>query len=262
MMKYPIQMAQVLLLFEEKNSADYGLALWAALHEAEAFYNFKEQRLDIRRFYISPYVPTSGFLETLKNAAKYFTSSEVKNALDLLTEDERVQTTLPGDEARNPDAKTYNQERLITVTRDQLLRTRFGAAAEEMHLMIITDRPITPPEDWRYVIWDSWLTPQPNAVVSTTPLDPEYWQISDPQRVGTIKDRARTAVMSLCGTFLGLHRCHNPKCFLFENVASVTNLDRMNTLGKEHGSEIEGLIGAAFQRGPSDPSIVQPVLRT
>jgi hypothetical protein len=103
------------------------------------------------------------------------------------------------------------------------------------------------------------MQPQPNAVISTAPLDPEYWEISDAKRVGTIKDRTRTAVMSLSGTFLGLHRCKNPKCFLFEHVDSVLNLDRMNTLGKEHGSEVPELVGRGFEQKPADPSVAQEI---
>lgn len=56
----PTPITQVLLLFDEKNSGEYGLALWAALHEVEAFYNAGERRMDVRRLYISPYVPSPG----------------------------------------------------------------------------------------------------------------------------------------------------------------------------------------------------------
>jgi hypothetical protein len=67
-------------------------------------------------------------------------------ALDLLRQDERVQTSLSGDETIKRNAKTYDQEKLLEVTREKLLRERFGAAASTIPLMIITDRPITPPE--------------------------------------------------------------------------------------------------------------------
>lgn len=255
-----IKLAQVLLLFDEKNSADYGLALWAAFHEAEAFYNSGERRLDVRRFYISPHIPALGFFGNIfKSSVFTFFSSDRKTALDLLQQEERVQTELPAEDVRKPDAKTYDQEKLIAATREKLLRERFGPDADEMHLVIVTDRPITPPENWRYIIWDSRLHPQPNAVISTCPLDPAYWQISDLHRVNTIKDRTRAAIMSICGTFLGLHRCHNPKCFLFENVDSVLNLDRMSTLGKEHSEQVGELIGRGFELKPSDPNVVQQI---
>ena len=253
-----IKVAQVLLLFDEKNSADYGLALWAALVEAEACYNSGEKRLDVSRFYISPHIPALGFFSNiLKSPVFSFFSSDSKSALDLLKQEERVQAKLSSDEVKSPDAKTYDQERLIKVTRDKLLRERFGSSADEMPLMIVTDRPITPPENWRYVIWDFPLEPQPNAVMSTVPVDPAYWQISDPQRVSTIKARTRTAIMSICGGFLGLPSCKNPRCFLLEHVDSVLALDRMNTFGKEHSSEIPNLVGRGFEPKRDDPDQIQ-----
>src|ERR1043165_5877710 len=99
----PLQIAQVLLLFDEKNSADYGLALWAALLEAEACYNSDEKRLDISRFYISPHIPTLGFFGNIfKSPVFNFLSSDSKNALDLLKQEERVQAKLSSDEVKKP----------------------------------------------------------------------------------------------------------------------------------------------------------------
>jgi predicted Zn-dependent protease len=217
--------------------------------------------MDVHRFYISPYVPSSGFLDTLRNVAKFFTATEVKTAVDLLRQDERVQITLSGAKAIKPNSKTYDQEKLVDVTRERVLREGFGAAASTMPLMVITDRPITPPKDWRYIIWDIWLEPQRSAVISTVPLDPAYWEIPDPRRVVTIKNRTRTAAMSVCGTFLGLERCDNPRCFLYTDVGSVTNLDHMVRLGSEHDSEIGGLSGHGFQLPDGDPDIIQRIVQ-
>jgi predicted Zn-dependent protease len=250
----PVQIVQMLLLFEKQSSEEYGLALWAALHEVETFYNLHEKRVIIQRFYISPYVPSTRFF------ASFFTTTQVTNALDLLRQDERVQTSLAGDEAIKRNTKTYDQKKLLEVTREKLLRERFGAAASVMPLMIITDRPITPPENWRYTIWESWLEPQPSAVISTMALDPAYWQISDEGRIATIKHRARAAIMSVCGRFLGLHPCGNPRCFLYSPVDSVTNLDLMVRLGDEHSSEIAGLSGRGFEPIPRDPNIIQRIV--
>jgi predicted Zn-dependent protease len=256
----PLQIAQVLLLFDEDSSDDYGLALWAALHEAEAFYNLGEKRLEVRRFYISPHIPAQGFLGSIvKSAINLFSSDDRRSALDLLKQEERVQTKLAGDEAKKPDSKTYDQARLVAGAREKVLRPRLGPSADQMPLMIITDRPITPPENWRYIIWDSWQEPQSNAVISTVPVDPAYWEISDKQRLNTIKDRIRTAIMAISGSFLGLHSCSNPRCFLLEHVDSVLTLDRMKTFGQEHSSEIPQLVGRGFDLKPSDPNVVQQV---
>jgi hypothetical protein len=128
--------------------------------------------------------------------------------------------------------------------------------------VIITDKQIIPPEDWRYIISDSWLKPEPSAVVSVVALDPAYWQNYDRRRIATIKYRTRAAVMSVCGEFLGLKGCANPNCFLYSPVDSVTELEHMVTVGDEHSSEIEGLTGHGFKPTPADadPAIVQQVI--
>jgi predicted Zn-dependent protease len=263
MERAPVDIIQVLLLFDEKSSADYGLALWAGLNEVEAFYNSHGKQVNARRFYISPFVPSSGFfLDTLRSVAKFFTQREVKNALDVLQQDERVQRKLSdaASMAKMPNTKTYDQERLIAGTREKVLRDRLGEIASAIPLMIVTDRPITPPENWRYIIWESWPSTSPtNAVISTAPLDPNYWSDPDPHRIAVIKNRVRTAALSVCGEFLGLHSCHNPRCFLCEKVDSVTSLDQMSRLGEEHNSEVEGLVGLGFDPIVTDPNVVQEV---
>src|ERR1700694_2129051 len=93
----PVEIIQVLLLFDERNSLDYGPALWAALHEVEAFYNMHEKKLEVHRFYIAPFVPSSGFLDSTWR--RFFGPADAKNALDLLRQEERVQTPLSSVEA-------------------------------------------------------------------------------------------------------------------------------------------------------------------
>jgi hypothetical protein len=150
---------------------------------------------------------------------------------------------------------------LVSVTRDKVLREHFADSMAASPLMIVTDTIITPPEDWRYMIWDSWPSAKPHdAVISTVHLDPAYWDIFDAHRVATIKNRTRTAAMSVCGEFLGLHLCLNRRCFLYDNVESVTDLDHMNRLGHEHDSELGGLSGGHFQGSAPDPNIVQQVV--
>ena len=253
----PVNVIQVLLLFEEKNSSECGLALWAALNEVEAFYNTHEKRMNVRRLYISDFVPSSGLLDTAWR--KLVGPSDTSNALDLLRQEERAAPSPSLAAAEKSDTMTYDQERLVEVARTEILRTRFGDAALNDSLMIITDQPITPPRDWHYVIWDSWPPAHvKNAVISIAPLDPSYWGDSDPNRVATIKDRARTAALSVCGEFLGLQRCKNPRCFLYSLVGSVTNLDHMNRLGPEHASEISGLTDYGFGSSPRhDPQFLQ-----
>jgi hypothetical protein len=235
-----IRIVQMLLLFDQKSSADYGLALWASLHEVEAFYNVNERKMDVQRLYISPDV----FLHTLN--AK-FAPTQAKKALDFLRQDESGQASHQGNEF------IYDQKRLVELTRESVLRQQFGPAASAIPLMIVTDRFIKPPENWTYIISDSWVEPQLSAVISAVPLDPAYWETYDSHRVATIKYRTRTAVMCL-------KACDNPLCFLYSPVDSVTNLDRMFILGDEHSSEIEGLSGYGFERTMNDPNVVQQVI--
>jgi hypothetical protein len=156
--------------------------------------------------------------------------------------------------------KTFDQWKLAAGTRDKVLRERIGAAAATVPLMIVTDRPITPPENWRYIIWESWPETAPiNAVISAAPLDPNYWGDSNPDRISIIKDRVRTAALSVCGEFLGFEGCQNPRCFLCEQVDSVNALDLMSRLGEEHEGEMAKLVGQGFDRVVADPNIVQDV---
>ena len=92
-MTNPVAIVQVLLLFDEKNSAAYGPALWAALHEVEAFYNTGRRRMDVRRFYISPYVPASNFLGATWRLL--FSPRDMANAIDLLPQDGGVARSPP-----------------------------------------------------------------------------------------------------------------------------------------------------------------------
>jgi hypothetical protein len=122
-------------------------------------------------------------------------------------------------------------------------------------LFIVTDHSITPPEGWRYIIWDG--TETDDAVASIVPLDPETWGIDDKNRMATIKHRIRTACLSSIGQFLGLATCRTPTCFLKKPVDSVTDLDVMRSLGPEHTSEAPGLTGWGFDLPGKDTTEVQ-----
>jgi predicted Zn-dependent protease len=264
----PIEVIQVLLLFDEEHSREYGLALWAALHEVEAFYNRTEPgrrgkpgaaeqpRMNVRRLYISPYVPSPSLLNA--TFRMLFKAGDTQSALELLSQEERAKPEFVEAEIVAPDERTYDQNKLVETTRRNVLRNRFGQSGETAHLMIVTDKPITPPPEWRYIIWSFVpIKELRSAVISTAPLDPGYWGDSDPNRTAIIKDRVRTAAMCISGRFLGLHRCGDPRCFMYGKVDSVTYLDQMHRLGKEHEAEIDGLTGRGFRRLVTDPTIVQ-----
>jgi hypothetical protein len=102
--------------------------------------------------------------------------------------------------------------------------------------VVLTDLPITPPKEWRYIIWDVTAS---GAVISAAPLDPGYWEPSVPPdlRRATITRRATAAQLCVMGSLLGLRRCDNDRCFMFGNIDSVTRLDHAETIGPEHGIE-------------------------
>lgn len=107
-----------------------------------------------------------------------------------------------------------------------------GRIPEGNATVLVTDQEITPPREWRYVIWDS---PLPRVTVaSIAPLDPAYWGSRPEDRLAILKRRTRAMLIATTGAHLGLSRCDNSRCFLFSNVDSVTTLDEMVAIGEEH----------------------------
>jgi hypothetical protein len=159
--------------------------------------------------------------------------------------------TLPEDfwqEIQGTYARTYDQEQLADAVRQVLGPQSLGAS-----LLILTDREITPPLDWRYIIWSACSG---GTVVSAAPTDPHYWGESR-SRVATIKHRVRSACLCVVGEWLGLSRCGNERCFLFGDVDCVARLDSMVYLGEEHG--LPSLAHRGYSAQPEDPYAVQPI---
>lgn len=255
-----INIIQVLLLIEERNSRDYGLALWAALHEVEKLYNFPGRRVNFRRFYVSPYVPSApNFLESAaRNIGKLIGLIESGSALESLHQNERVEKRdpVPAMELLSSRARAYDQNMLVALTREQLVREDPNQVAKTSRLLIVTDQLIIPPRGWRYIIWDEV---EDDAVISVAPLDPEYWGDQEPNRVATIKNRTRAAALALVGMFLDQKRCGNPRCYLYEDVDSVLTLDRMRGFGPEHSLGQE-LGGRGFESSTGDPTRIDEVV--
>ncbi len=125
--------------------------------------------------------------------------------------------------------------------------------------VVVHDRPLLPPSDLRYVIWN----PVPGGVaVSFATLDPAYWgeRLDDAARRDTVRRRLRAALCSVLGTAIGLVRCDNPTCFLFANVDRVTRLDAMVRIGEEHG--VPALTGRGFTSAGDDPTVAAEVALT
>jgi hypothetical protein len=244
-----VDIIQVLLLFEAESAHELSPALWATLLEVERFYNQDEPRARFDRYYISPYRPTTSPLEAAWRGFGRLLRGDkgMDDALVLLSQE---QSTGHGVESSQVEGKykgTVDQGKLWTTVRALL-----GEPAGEKRLLIVTDREITPPPEWRYIIWDG---SEMDAVVSFAPIDPKYWREKDPQRVSTIKRRVRTVCLSVTGQFLGLQRCDNPSCFLYKDIEGVTTLDLMTRFGPEH--ELPSLTNFGFSPAAKEPSVIQ-----
>ena len=243
----PQTIIQALALFDQENSSEYGLALWAALHEVDLFYRLAHAQIEYRRFYIAPSPPSSSLLENISRAfAALLQGEQVQTAPDLPKHEQVLSFGLS--ELLQSSRRTYDQRQLARIVR------RLIDPGLRDHLMIITDRPITPPRKWRYIIWET-ISKTKASVISAAPLDPEYWRDRDPDRVMRIKTRTRNAAISITGELIGLQRCANPTCFLFDNVDSVTVLDEMHAFGAEH--HLSELSGYGFDE-IGDPTLLQP----
>ncbi len=233
---------------------DFFPAIWAAFKEVKAFYNLDEERLKIGCFFAAesqePELSTilgsgsasgSGWGRLLKS----FTNAQTNQRL--INEEEFIPISRSSLDAfaRVETSDTYDGDRVAIWTKEMLRQKRFEGTP-----VVVFDQELTPPPQWRYVIWA-------DRVVSVVPTDPTYWGMKDDNKIVTIKHRVRTACLSIIGQLLKLKRCSNDRCFLFGNVDSVLRLDKMVELGPEHN--IKMLSGKGFDICPPDPAKVQPI---
>lgn len=231
----PTTLLQVLLFAEEGSLRDYGRAVWAAFEEVAAFYRRAVPTLPCHRVvYVSDGTVTDVVRE------EWSEEPEVAPGVrSMLWQSFKGRT--PG---------VFKQQEMISKIRSVL-----GPRWSDAHVLVCTDQPIRPPEDWRYILWDFV---ENDVVVSTAAMDPSYWGERTPDRVSTIKHRMRTAALSATGCQLGLNRCSNSSCLLYRDVTSVACLDSMLLLGPEHG--VSSLEGFGFAPRPKDPSRPQEIL--
>jgi hypothetical protein len=251
----PAKIIQALALFDEKSSNEYGLALWAALHEVEKFYQPAHAQIDYRRYYIVPSPPNSSLFGNISRAiGQAMPGGQAQTAPDMAKHGQILSFSGLSALLSQSTSRTYDQAQLAAAVR-KLIEPQ----DPHDHLMIITGRPITPPAKWRYIMWDTDFNAN-TSVISVSPLDPEFWLDKDPNRVTRIKTRARNIALLITGLLTGLERCDNPACFLFEGVVSVTALDGMHALGTEHN--VPELTAYGFDDTAGDPTLVQtPTVR-
>lgn len=248
-MAEPTPLIQVLLVRNPDICEDVGEALWAALKEIELFYNLGAMRVSCRRYFLTPLIPSWWGRSVFKFIRGDFSPGIEPEAV---ANDAQIATLRDASfwqKAQGKYSRTYNQDAL-----GQQVRELLGPETSDKLLMLVTDQELTPPKGWRYIIWDGIQT---GAAISIAPTDPQYWRDTDANRVATIKHRIRTAGLSVAGTFLGLKRCEEENCFLYDDVDSVTRLDEMVYLSAHHG--LTELANRGFATRPDDPNRVQTV---
>lgn len=244
-MRENINIDLVLLMTEDKTSMELGPALWAAFKEVEQFYNFGRNRANFRFLRLSDSVPR-GREKSFKSQLWNFLFGRKKESgfsVEQVSLEKPVTEQLKG--ARGRYSKTVDSLKIVELVGDMIAEKEFRAK------IIVIDKELTPPRDWRYVIWY-------NRVISTLPTDPLYWGIDDPYRIAVIKHRVRTACLSNVGSLIGLGRCLNENCFLYRNVDSVIRLDWMVKLGSEH--KVVELENHGFDTKSDDPAAIQSIV--
>jgi predicted Zn-dependent protease len=225
--------AQILLFTDGTHSRELGPVLWAALQESSTFFATVPEAPSFSQHFVAKELPPGfGAADLGRERVKGFLSPEHRRR------------------SRGRYKGTVEVDRLTSAV-DELLEP-----PPEI-MMIVVDEELTPPEGYRYIIWDD-AKDRSATVVSLAPLDPLYWGLGSTDRLPVIKQRARSAVLCALGEWLWLDRCNNPSCFMFEAVDSVDSLDRMTLLGKEHG--IPRLSNMGFDPYPPDPKVVQPII--
>jgi|SRR5271157_2230380 len=281
----------LLLLFRDvETSLELGPPLWAALQEVEQFYQVLWPKREFRRVYLAGRVPDAiraeipldweatqaafgdqGFWRlALKEAKGRYTRTCDQERLGELVREHLIhQGSLGQDgsayvewlrtgrvDAASPPGPGRDASGTEKVTTASEARKPWDLnRVQDLTMILVTDQQITPPPDWRYIIWDGIRA---GSVISIAPTNPNYWHADDPDRVATIKHRVRTACLCSVGEFLGLKRCQNPTCLLYAEVDSVSCLDGMVLLGREHRKK--KLTNHGFEPKPRQPNVVQPII--
>ena len=259
----PVEVA-VVLVMAAVPADPLGSLAWRAIREAASLYRVGDGWIDVRL------AGANDLLVAPRITVHYLGRAPVKDRSSAVPADQ-VETLLarsvwasPSESSRSSVTSTsanaslapsgspvMDQRALVAFARD-LLGISSGT------LVVVHDRPIQPPQQWRYVIWDY----VPGGVaVSFATLDPRYWgdRMDEAERWATLGSRLRAALCSVLGSAIGLLRCDNPSCFLYANVDRVSQLDRMVRIGEEHGVPV--LAGRGFAPSADEPDGVAEIIQ-
>jgi hypothetical protein len=230
----PVTLLQAILV-HSACSAELGPVIWAAFKEVEGFFRRSSERqgLTFQRYYLASDLPPG--LE-----------SEANIKLKVVREklDERFWGAA---ETRGLYDGTFEQGPLV-----EQARRLIGGDRNEDPLVVVTDvelstvpkdlfqrRPPSPPTH-RYRFFSKYQ--QYSFIISIAPMDPEFWEQSDANRIETIKRRARAACCRTTCELLGIGYCRTSGCFMQIPIENPQTLDRMNCLCAEHpqASDLQG----------------------
>jgi hypothetical protein len=262
----PIKVVQVLLLRDQRMSKDLGPTLWAAFQEVEKLYNLERQRVSFKRYYVSTSIPTKVPKE------ERLESFRVKSGWEDVWLGKSVRggrrkegVKLSGFNLSFNSSDNYPRRyEFEDITKK--VRRLLGSDASDAKLLVVMDQEISPPENWRYMIWNTDTKVQGDvvntALISIAPTDPQYWgDFDDADRLAKIKHRVRVASCSVVAEFLRIPECVNPQCFLCSPVESAVQLDQMVYFGAEHSSampDVKSLVDKTFLPANS-PVTVQKI---
>ncbi|MBZ5726653.1 MAG: hypothetical protein LAP87_16840 [Acidobacteriia bacterium] len=250
----------VALVFREPSQAQrLGRVLQAAIGEIETLYNLGQQRILLTRHLISD-VPIRGpgesdwlLVRFMKRTWSSFTGEATEppgimwNAVPL--GDQKLKFW---EASQGKFVDTVNPEKLL-----EFVRSTAGVS-DQQALLVVVDQRITPPEGFVYIIGKSYGPRDDQAIISTVPMDPEYWDIKEANPLALIKQRFRATCAAFIGERLGLKQCPEPACYMYRLAGDPEVLDGMVRLGAEH-RELPELAEKGFSVPSGDPAAVQPV---
>jgi hypothetical protein len=256
-----VDLTQVLLFREAEMSKLVGPVLWRVFEEIRTFFKAEEGEekpgigipsVNVKYWRSGSAMewlePSDSFMRLRPTLLRYYLASEVPIDVDMHTDDtltkrlDELWHTVP------EKFGTYDHRILGQAVRE--------IVDTDGTILVVTDQEITPPKNWRYIIWD--ILPG-GAVMSIASTDPVYWgdrEVTDSERLKSIKRRVRATCITITAVLLGISRCDNPRCYLKSDIDSVLQIDEMMYFGPEHG--VPELANRGFS-GTADPGRVEEV---
>jgi hypothetical protein len=121
-----ITISQVALFHNPKTAFELGRAMWTALKEIEAFYNFDKKRAIFRRTFLSEQIP---------DELRYETDETLAERYRQMGREFRLRRS-----AKQQYARTFDYRAIVDVAKEVL-----GPGDQGVSYLIVTDLELTPP---------------------------------------------------------------------------------------------------------------------